>query len=133
MSDDVVKQYLQLRTKLAEEKSRVEARLQEINQALGQSGAAEQSKRPAGAGSAIPSRTELRTRSRKRIKNSMPLRAAIVKVTSEKPLTKPEILTAVQKLGYKFGTNKPMLSINPILYGDNPKFKRNGGKFRAGK
>lgn len=128
MSIDVLKQYLQLRTELAEEKSRLEARLGQINRVL-------------GGEIPVPTKTESEPTTQRtdhasghrRIKNPMSLRAAIVKVTSAKPLTKKEILDAVEKLGYQFGTDKPILSINPILYGKNPKFKRNGGKFSPAK
>ena len=52
----------------------------------------------------------------------------ITEVTKAKPLTKPEILTAVKKLGYKFGSDKPINSLNVVLY-SNRQFKNSGGKF----
>lgn len=128
MSIDIVKQYVQLRNQLVEEKTRLETRLGQINRVL-------------GGEIPIPAKTESgpttertdRASGRRRIKNPMSLRKAIVQVTAANPLTKEEILDAVEKLGYQFGTDKPILSINPILYGKNPKFKRNGGKFSPAK
>ena len=121
MSIDVVKQYAQLRSKLVAEQTRLEARLREVNRVLG-------GDIPATIKAPAVSKSQP-GRAKKRLKNALSLRAAAVQATSAKPLTKLEILAAVQKLGYKFGTNKPMQSLNSILYGANPKFKRKDGKF----
>ena len=125
---DTLKQYLHLRTQLSEEKARLEKRLSEIQRALG--GETPTPFRANRTALAIPRKLRrAKKTATKRIKNPMSLREAILKVTNGKPLTKKEIFDAVQKLGYKFGGKKPMTSINPILYGKNPKFKRKGGKF----
>ena len=67
--------------------------------------------------------------------NPMSLREAALKVTAEKPLTKPEIMEAVKKLGYKFNTKKPMDSLGTLLYkkkdGRNL-FKNENGRFSPG-
>jgi hypothetical protein len=49
-------------------------------------------------------------------------------VTKAKPLSKPEILTAVSKSGYVFTAVNPMNSLNTLLYSDKA-FKNHGGKF----
>ena len=68
---------------------------------------------------------------RGRIKNNpMSLKAAILKVTQNQAMTKQEILDAVLALGYTFTTNDPLNSIGVIIYGKNPKFINDGGRFR---
>ena len=64
--------------------------------------------------------------------NPLSLKSAILQVTKSKPLTKKEILGAVQKLGYRFETKDPMNSMGVILYGKNPKFRNQNGKFSPG-
>jgi hypothetical protein len=66
-----------------------------------------------------------------RFGNAISLPKAVVQVTSEHPMTKQEILEAVQKIGYRFHTKEPLKSLNPILYGDKPKFIRIDGKFSS--
>jgi hypothetical protein len=46
-----------------------------------------------------------------------------------KSLTKHEILDAVLASGYQFSTNDPLNSLGVILYGKNPKFKNQNGRF----
>lgn len=65
---------------------------------------------------------------RKRAKNSMSLAEAVLTVTNAKPLTKPEILAAVEKLGYVFAAKSPLNSLNTLLY-TNKKIKNQDGKF----
>ena len=65
----------------------------------------------------------------KRAKNKTSLRLTIVSVLGKKHLGKKEILTAVQKAGYKFSTKDPMNSLQVQLY---TKFKRDkDGKFHV--
>ncbi len=119
MKLDPLKQFVQLRNKLAEEKTRLEARLKEINRAL-------------GGEIPTPFRAEkpaARKRAVKRIKNPISLRQSVIKLTKEKPLTKPEILAGLKKLGYKTTSKKPINLLNSVLYGKNPKFKNQGGTF----
>lgn len=60
---------------------------------------------------------------------SMSLRAAIEQVTRNRPMTKAEILEAVQKIGYRFNTKKPMTSIDALIYKKSNGFKRQNGRF----
>ena len=48
------------------------------------------------------------------------------------PMTKEQVLDAVQKRGYKFSTKNPLNSLGVILYGKNPRFNRADGKFSLG-
>ena len=116
MKIDTLKAYLNLRQKLQQERTALEARLQQINQALSQST------------TAVPVRPAARKLVR-RGQNKLSLPQAVVQVTSAKSLTKPEILQAIKKLGYRFSTREPMKSLNPVLYGKKPKFIRKDGRF----
>lgn len=118
MKNDTVKQYVALHAALKREKAELEQRLAEINKAL--------------SGQAPPASSAVRrpkARRGPRKRNAMSLREAVVQATSKKALTKDAILEAVQRAGYKFTTNKPMSSINVVLYGRKPKFKNDKGKF----
>ena len=66
---------------------------------------------------------------RTRARNKLSLREAIRQATARKPLTKAEILEAVDKLGYKFSTSKPANSLNSVLYSDKKEFQNVGGRF----
>ena len=66
---------------------------------------------------------------RTRAQNKMSLREAVRQATASKPMTKAEILEAIDKLGYKFNTSKPANSLNSVLYGDNKEFQSVGGRF----
>ncbi len=125
MANDILKSYVEARQKLIDEKARVTSRLKEVTAALtGQSPAPAAAPAPRAAAAARPA---VRRKGKRRIDNPMPLREAIVRVTAVKPLTKPEILEAVKKLGYRFGGKDPANSIQVILYGQ--KFPRQDGKF----
>ena len=64
--------------------------------------------------------------SKKRAKNEMSLKEAVVRVLGNGALKEEQILAGVTKLGYKFNAGKPINSINTLLYGSkNPKFKNN--------
>ena len=67
---------------------------------------------------------------RTRVQNKMSLREAVRQATARKPLTKAEILEAIDKLGYKFNTSKPANSLNSVLYGDK-EFQNVGGRFSS--
>lgn len=114
MPIDSLKTFARMREKLAADKARIEARLQEINAALG------------FAYAPRPTPVPRATRSR----NSLSLRKAVIQVTTGKPMTKEEILSAVAKLGYRFTAKNPVNSLNVVLYGSkNPKFKNDDGRF----
>lgn len=127
MRNDSLQQFIKLRRELTEEGGRLEMRLRQINEALGEmplpslspiqgaigqsTGAFDRARRgrPSGAGQS--------------------LRDHVLAVLQNGPMTKEEVLAAVQKRGYKFSTNNPMNSLGVILYGKNPKFNRIDGKF----
>jgi len=116
MKVDSVKQFLALRASLQNERSRLEARLAEINRALGQL--------PAPASAPAAKRLPFSARAI----NTMPLKEAVVKVTRDRPLTKPEILKAIKKLGYRFKARNPLNSLNVTLY-TKGNFRNVNGKF----
>ena len=67
---------------------------------------------------------------RTRSQNKMSLREAVRQATASKPLTKAEILAAIDKLGYKFNTSDPVNSLNCVLYDTKKKlFKNFNGRF----
>lgn len=113
MKNDPLKQFVALRAALTQERARVAKRLAEIDHAL-------ESTEP-----------KAQTRGTPRAENSMSLRAAVAQVTRDKALTKPEILAAVEKLGYKFTAKDPLNSLNVTLYTPG-NFKNMGdGTFKA--
>ena len=117
-----IRRYLSLRDSLLKEKSGLEARLQEITQALGQT----------DPGSPIKTTrsgpTPTAGRRRGKAAGGLSLRDAVLQVATT-PLTKEEILQRVQSLGYRFSTKNPLNSLGVILYGRNPKFRNEGGRF----
>jgi hypothetical protein len=119
-----IRRYLSLRDSLLKEKSDLEVRLREINQALGQAGPATPSEVETPA---APSTTGRRGRRGRR--GGISLRDAVLQATSGTQLTKEEILERVQALGYRFSTKNPMNSLGVILYGKNPKFRNENGRF----
>ena len=124
---DALKQFVSLRDSLQKEKTLLEARLLELNRALGATGGSV----PGQDGRAAQSfKLPVKKRtSRRRIKNAISLREAIARVTARKPLTKPEILSAVQKEGYRFGGKDPMNSLQSFLYSRHSGIKNTGGRF----
>lgn len=123
MKPDALTQYLHFRNTLLKEKAKLEARLKEIGAALNQEGALP-TPRPAPRPGNIR-----RPRPRKRMKNPISLRAGVIKLTQEKPLTKQEIFAGLGKLGWKTTSKNPSKLLDVLLYGKNPKFGRKGGKF----
>ena len=123
MTSDI-KKYISLRDSLIQEKTRLETRLREINSALGQE---------SGSGSSFSSSaargfTVQRGRRAAR-RGGLSLRDAVLQATAKGPLTKEQILEAVKQLGYRFSTTNPLNSLGVILYGKNPKFKNDSGRF----
>lgn len=114
MKRDPLKQFTSLRESLSKRKAVLEAELARINAALGVASAAVASS--TGGGRAV------------RAQNSMSLKQAVLAATKAKPLSKPEILEAVAKLGYQFSAKDPMNSLNTLLYTDK-QIKNHGGKF----
>ncbi len=128
---DSLKKFVSLRDALHKEKAELEARLAQINKALG---SAEAMGAAAPAAKRVKAAAKPKTPRAKggRGLNAISLRDAVLKVTSEKPLTKEEILKAVEKIGYKFATKKPLASLNVVLY-SKKQFKQVDGKFSPAK
>lgn len=128
MKLDALKQYIHLRTQLTHERQRLTARIQEIDKALGNHAAAPAPKAPR-VQTRSPRVATLKPRARKRVKNAISLKKAVLKVTANNPLTKPDIFAAIRKLGWTTTSKKPQKMLDVLLYGKNPKFKNQGGKF----
>ena len=123
MNSDI-KRYLSLRDSLIQEKTKLELRLREINEALG--GAAATPNREPVAAKAGARRSGS---GRRGARGPISLRDAVLQATAGAPLTKEEILNRVKALGYRFSTNNPLNSLGVILYGKNPRFKNQDGRF----
>src|SRR6185295_682398 len=117
MRADPIARFVQLHRQLTREKQLLEDRLARINRALSSLDASRRNR--AHAFRHRPAR------------NSMSLKEAIVRATSARPLTKPEIYQAVEALGYRFTGKDPMNAINVQLY-TKGQFKRHGRKFSPG-
>jgi len=113
--NDAVQQFTALRSALLREREKIQARLLEIDEALGSSGGSGQRR-----GRVLGARPE----------NSMNIREAVARVTAKKPLSIREIVAEVQKIGYRFQSSNPVNSVGAYLYGAGKKeFKRTDGKF----
>ena len=123
---DSLKQFTQLRESLLKRQTALQAELTQISAALGAFGsvAPVPTTSIAHSGAKAPAKR----RSGKRAENSMSLAEAVLTVTKAKPLSKPEILTAIGKLGYKFTAKSPLNSLNTFLY-SNKGIKNYDGKF----
>jgi hypothetical protein len=124
-----LKQFVSLRDQLTKRKAELEKELSEINSALGSEvfHSPVASSHVASAAHASSASKGGASRGR-RAKNTMSLKEAVLAVTKSKPLTKQEILDAVDKLGYKFTAKNPTNSLNTLLYSDKA-FKNHDGKF----
>ena len=114
---DALKQYVALRDSIFAEREQLIIRLREMDEALGAMGLR-------GKDSYYGPRTPTG-----RVRNELSLKESVLKVINGKSMTKHEILDAVLSLGYQFSTDDPLNSLGVILYGKNPKFKNNSGKF----
>lgn len=124
MKQTSIKQFLKLHSQLTQEHAYIIGRLKEVEEALGSFETVAQS----------PAVVEGKRRgpkpgSKRKIKNEMSLKDAVVKVLGKSMLTKEQILAAVQKTGYRFRTKTPLNTLTVVLYGKSPKFKRQDGKF----
>lgn len=120
---DTLKEFTQLRAAMQKRQAEIQEELAAINAALGTPAAAPTPKSISTAKPAAGKRGP-----RKRAENSLSLAEAVLTVTKSKPLTKPEILTAVADLGYTFSAKSPLNSLNTLLY-TNKQIKNFGGKF----
>lgn len=121
MKIDNLRRYVDLRNSLTREKAQLEERLRQINQAIGDT--------TPPAGVRTPNAQSAPARRGRPAASGLSLREAVLQVTSQRPMTKQEILDAIDKLGYRFSTNNPMNSLGVILYGKNPRFKNENGRF----
>ena len=121
MKNDALRRFINLRDSLTQERARLESRLREIDNALGQS----------GSGSSAPAapREKRAARGGRSRGGSPSLRELVLQVTTARALKKEEILEAIKQAGYKFTTKNPLNSLGTILYGKNPKFKNEDGRF----
>lgn len=126
MRTDSLQQFINLHRDLTQERHSLQARLRQINEALGDmqgiatTPASPAPARPAGRG-------------RPPVGGGKSLKAHVIEVLQrEGPMTKDDILDAVQRRGYHFTTSNPANSLGVILYGKNPKFGRVDGKFSLG-
>lgn len=143
MKANSIQQYIALRDSLLNEKTVLEARLIQINRALnGQVSAPELPKAKGKRGVKAPRVAKIAkvakvAKAKKKsavgggarvIRNAVNLPTAVAQVTKAKALTKEEILSALDTIGYKFTAKNPINSLNTVLYAKN-KFKRANGKF----
>ena len=117
-----IRRFLNLRDSLMQERAKLETRLREINQALGESNLSTSQESPT-----LPAKGAAKRGGRRA--GGISLREAVLQVTSKGPLSKEDILNGVKQLGYRFSTSNPLNSLGVILYGKNPKFKNDGGRF----
>src|SRR6185503_5606267 len=113
MKTDLLQQYITLRSSLERQREEIVARLRQIEDVLG---------------SLAPS-TLRGSGKRGRGGNPMPLRDAILRVTAHRGMTKQEIYEAVKRLGYRFTTKDPFNVIGVVVYGKNPRFRNDNGRF----
>ena len=126
MRNDSLKLFVRLRRELTEERGSLEARLRQINEALGEMPLPSLSPIQGATGQSTGAKGR---RGRKGSGGGQSLRDHVIAVLQGGAMSKEEVLTAVQKGGYKFSTNNPLNSLGVILYGKNPKFNRADGKF----
>lgn len=128
MRNDSLQQFVRLRQELTEERKRLEARLGQINEALGEM--------PPHALSLVQGANGRSTgtvaRRGRASGGGQSLKEYVLAVLQNGAMTKQEVLEAVQKRGYRFSTNNPLNSLGVILYGKNPRFNRADGKFSLG-
>lgn len=149
ISNDPLKQFTALKASMQAERARIVARLAELDQALGVISA---SAAPAPVVAAVKAVKGPKVKAGKvakvagkpgrpagkpagkRVKNELSLKEAVIKVLTAGPLSKEQILAAVDKLGYQFNAGKPINSLNTLLYGSKkPKFKNTDGAFSVAK
>lgn len=121
MKNDI-RRYIRLRDSLIQEKARLEARLREITSALGESRDIPLPQPVSAQAAGLPRRGRRGT-------GGLSLRDAVLQVTASGALKKEDILERVKQLGYRFSTSNPLNSLGVILYGKNPKFRNEGGRF----
>ena len=130
MRSTSIQQFIKLRRNLTEERSTLEDRLRQINEALGEMPLPSLSPIQGATGQSPIQSTRGRGRRGKRGSGGgQSLREHVLAVLQRGAMTKEEVLAAVKKAGYKFSTKDPLNSLGVILYGKKPKFNRADGKF----
>src|SRR5256885_747570 len=129
MRNDITQQFVTLQRQLTSEKKGIEARLRQINEALGEisANAPAPAPAPAPAVSAAPV-----WGGGGRPGGGASLRTLVLEALKEGPKTKEEVLATVKKRGFKFTSKDPLNSLGVILYGKNPRFNRADGRAFAG-
>jgi hypothetical protein len=129
MRIDPLQQYARLKQQLSEERSQIEARLNEINQVLG-TDAGSAAGVPTRAQAEAPSPWSARGRRGRRGRNQMSMREAIAKALQERgPLSRKELGEAVTQVGYVSNARNLLNSMGIILYARNSPFKKKDGRF----
>jgi hypothetical protein len=128
MRNDSLQQFVRIRKELNEERERLQMRLNQINEALGEMPLPSQSRIEGTQSETAGAQTKGR-RGRRPASGGQSLREHVVAVLQGGALTKEGVLAAVQKRGYKFSTSNPLNSLGVILYGKSPKLNRAEGKF----
>jgi hypothetical protein len=120
---NTLQQYRKVRSTLEKERAELGKRMAEIDEALG----------VAQNGHHTVTTPAQHSRPRRNQHNKLSLREAISIATKSRPLSKAEIIEAVNKLGYRFSTDDPTGSLNACLYSKQGKknFTNHGGKFSA--
>lgn len=125
-NQDAVQQFNALRQALIRERDQIQRRLQQINQALGESTASA----PSGAPGSAPAAPMQRFGPGRPAPGQLTIREAITKATANKAMNVREIVEAVQQMGYKFSSSNPINSVGAYLYAGGKKhFKNEGGRF----
>ena len=125
-----LEQFVRLHRELTQERQALQARLHDINEALGEMPLPSLSPIQ---GAARPSARGGARRGRRAAGGGISLREHVIAVLQGGPKTKEEVLAAVQQRGYRFSTNNPLNSLGVILYGRNPRFQRANGRFSIGR
>ncbi len=126
---DLLRQYIDSRKAVFEERVRLETRLKQINKALmldeNDAGAAMAAAAKPVKKSPAPASGK---RARKtRAKNVKSLAAFVEEVLQGGAMHKAALTAEVEKRGYKFNSDKKVASVGQVLYSNKKKFKNHGG------
>jgi len=116
---DPILDFKQVRERVLEYRRSLEDRVRQIDEVLAEG----------FPGASSPSTLGSENGARRRPKNRMSLKEAVVQVTTERALTKREILKAIHELGYRFSSPYPVNSLNAVLYSKG-QFMKKDGKFQ---
>ncbi len=128
MEPDSLKQYLECREALVEERRSLGERLAEIDKALGISGEDVAAASPLLRISRNPAKKKARSKAGRR-KGQKSLKAVLCEILGDAPMTKEEILAKVQEAGHKFSTSNPVNSVYTTLNSNKDLFKNDSGRF----